>query len=307
MTSQRSESMPSGVRVGIDVGGTKIAGVALASESTDVLAEYEVPARQGSEALVEDVLSVVRALSDDPVSIGIGTPGRVNSSTGEVENIANLAVDYVDLGRLVAAATCVEVHVENDVNAAALGVAAQAEAASTVVCLSIGTGIAAGVVRNGVLDRGFSGVVGEVGHVPIEPHRWPCPCGQVGCLETAGSGGAAVRLWPHDTPPMPAIIRRAHDANDPLHMQAVDVRDTVIRAIVDIIDMLAVTVDPEKIILAGGMAKTGQPLLDEICAELSRRAEGSKFITSLHLDDRLALAPSGVPVGAIGAALCGKN
>lgn len=310
------------LRIGIDVGGTKIAGVLLA-EAADgdarptLLAERSIPARPGAEQLVDDVVSVVEALTEgapagaDITTIGIGTPGMVDAATGAVENIANLDIVRVELGGEVARRTGIPTRVENDVNAAALGAAAMLptadDAKGTVVFLNLGTGLAVGVIRGGELDHGYSNNVGEIGHIPVEPHRWACACGQRGCLETAASGGAATRLWPQDNPPMPAIIAKANNPASPDHAQAVETLDTIVSAIADAIDVVAVTIDPRSIIIGGGMAKTGRPLLESITAELHRREEPSRFIASLHLADRLSLTDPDQPVGAIGAALAGRG
>ena len=203
--------------------------------------------------------------------------------------------------------------VENDVNAAALGAAAMlpptdgAGDKDTVVFLNLGTGLAVGVIRGGELDHGYSNNVGEIGHVPVEPHRWPCACGQRGCLETAASGGAATRLWPQDDPPMPAIIAKAGNPAAPDHAQAAETLDTIVSAIADAIDIAATAIDPRSIIIGGGMAKTGRPLLDCITTELRRREETSRFVASLRLPDRLSLTDPDQPVGAIGAALAGRG
>lgn len=277
------------LRIGIDVGGTKIAGVLLA-EAADgdarpkLLAERSIPARPGAEQLVDDVVSVVEALTKDApaaagiATIGIGTPGMVDAANGAVENIANLDIVRVELG-------------DKD----------------TVVFLNLGTGLAVGVIRGGELDHGYSNNVGEIGHVPVEPHRWPCACGQRGCLETAASGGAATRLWPQDDPPMPAIIAKAGNPAAPDHAQAAETLDTIVSAIADAIDIAATAIDPRSIIIGGGMAKTGRPLLDCITTELRRREETSRFVASLRLPDRLSLTDPDQPVGAIGAALAGRG
>ena len=110
-------------------------------------------------------------------------------------------------------------------------------------------------------------------------------------------------MWPYASPPMPAILEAARNTGHPHHKQAVEVRDTIIAAIADAIDVLAVTVDPNIIIIGGGMAKTGAPLLDAIRAELRRRGNTSGLINALNLPARLRLAPTDLPVGAIGAAL----
>ena len=310
---------PPPLLAGIDVGGTKIAGVVVAMPMHDdgdvhILAQADRPARPGADALVDDVVAVAGALlAHIPAdrgtvsAIGIGTPGTVDDATGDVRDIANLSIDYVPLASAVRARCGLPTVVENDVNAAAIGAARLVEdgaaADETIAFLNLGTGLAAGVIRDGRLDHGSSNTVGEIGHIPVEPHRWRCACGQRGCLETAASGGAAKRLWPYTDPPMPDILAAAADDVHPRHRQAAETRDTIIAAIADAIDVLAVTVDPNVIIIGGGMAKTGDPLLDAVRAELRRRAHDSGFIHALNLPARLRLAPKDVPVGAIGAAM----
>ena len=98
---------------------------------------------------------------------------------------------------------------------------------------------------------------------------------------------------------MPDLIRRAKKRE----AKAVDVLDMVVRAIGDAIQILAQSVDPRLIILGGGMAKTGEPLVEVITAELRRRESQCRFLETLDLPARLRLAPVGQPVGAIGAAM----
>ena len=326
------------LRIGVDVGGTKIEGVLVDVDEraprggvgARVLDSVRVPARRGERQVAEDVSAVVNAMmhseavlrvSDDVESgpsrfagVGIGTPGRVDSAAGVVENIANLDVSRLDLSSAIGASCGLPVRVENDVNAAALGAYSLIGgsdhvghsvniADDTVAFLNLGTGLAAGILRNGRLDHGSSGVVGEIGHIPVERHQWPCPCGQHGCLETAAGGGAIVRQWPQANPPMPDVLAKASDPSSSDYESAMDVKRTVIGAIADAIDILAVTVDPRVIMIGGGTARTGEPLMVAIREELCRREESSRFIESLHLRDRLFLVPGAEPVGAIGAAL----
>lgn len=301
-----SENIVNNLRIGVDVGGTKIEAV-LVGMAGEVLGAARIPARRGNAAVIEDIVSVARAAAgdrfDEVSAIGIGTPGTVDSATGHVGNIVNLDVESLDMGGEVSARTGVLAHVENDVNAAAVGAAAVlggAEGmAGTVAFLNFGTGLAAGIVHNGVLLHGYSGAAGEIGHIPVESHRLKCPCGQCGCLETVCSGSAVGRLWPNADPPMPDLIRRARRRE----AEAVDVLDMVVRAMGDAIQILAQSVDPRLIILGGGMAKTGDPLVDVIADELHRRESQCRFLQSLDLASRLRLAPVGKPVGAIGAAL----
>lgn len=312
------------LRIGVDVGGTKIEGALIecgrggdAHDGVRVIANVRVPARRGEREVIEDIITVVSAMVREaaekalgPIEgVGIGTPGRVDSVAGTVENIANLDVARLELSREIGEAVGLPVHVENDVNAAALGAYALLDHSlaigddEAVVFLNLGTGLAAGILRGGRLDHGSSGVVGEIGHIPIERHRWACPCGQSGCLETAAGGGAIMRQWPQANPPMPDILVKANDSSHPECESAKTVLHTVIGAIADAIDVLVMTVDPRVIVIGGGTAKTGDPLLAEICKELRRREQGSAFIASLQLSDRIALAPLDQSIGAIGAGL----
>ena len=301
-----SANSANGLKVGVDVGGTKIEAV-LVTPDGKVLGQARIAARRGNKAVLEDIESVARQAAGDRFSevtaIGIGTPGQVNADTGRVGDIVNLDVVSMDMGPEITQRTGVDTHVENDVNAAAIGAAALLGGVEglggTIALLNFGTGLAAGIVQNGVLLHGYSGAAGEIGHIPVEPHRFKCPCGQYGCLETVASGASVARLWPNADPPMPDLIRRAVRRE----AEAVDTLDMVVRAIGDAIQILAQSVDPRLIILGGGMAKTGEPLLEVISAELYRREVQCHFLESLDLSARLRLAPVEQPVGAIGAAL----
>ena len=294
-----------GALIGIDVGGTKIEGV-LTDAAGTVLATHRVPARSGEAQVIEDIVTVARAVSDRPLPVGIGIPGQVDSEHGVVRDIVNLGIVSLELAREVSSAFGAPVRVENDVNAAALGAAAvlgeEAQSEGNFIFLNFGTGLAAGIVHNGVLEHGASGAIGEIGHVPVDPNQLPCACGQHGCLETVASGGAVTRLWPQTDPPMPDILRRA-DQGD---AQAVRVRDMVIHAIGDTVQIVIQAYDPAVIAIGGGMAKTGQPLMNAIAAELNRRAAASHFLQTLNMPARLRLLPADKPVGAIGAALAAK-
>ena len=318
-----------GYRVGVDIGGTKIEAVAVDAHGA-IVADRRIPARRGGDNVVEDVAGLVRDVvavaagcgvdSTGPgltcvvASVGIGTPGRVDSATGHVSNIVNLDVDELALGpRVSELLGGVPVTVENDVNAAAVGAAhalgdardsggGGVQAGSTVV-LNFGTGFAAGILIDGVLQHGAGGACGEIGHIPIDPNRFPCPCGQAGCLETVCSGSAVARLWPvpadSGTAPMPDLIARAR-AGEP---EAERVLAMVMHAIGDGLQIVVQTVDPDVIILGGGMAKTGTPLVEVVRDEMRRREATCPFLAGLHVGDRLRLAPTDVPLGALGAAV----
>ncbi len=287
--------------VGVDIGGTKIETVLLDGSGT-VSSLYRIPSRPGEEEVVEDICKAVTSVTDAPIPIGIGIPGQVNPLTGQVRNVVNLDIKTMNLAERIHRLTHSTVHVENDVNAAALGATALMtdglEEDSSAVFVNFGTGLAAGLVHNGIIEHGVNGTLGEIGHLPVDPNGFECPCGQRGCLETVASGGAVSRLWPSRGPSMPDLIDKASHDN---HV-ARDVLSKIMHAMADTIQITAQAYDPGLIIIGGGMARTGQPLLDALTEVLERRSNDSPFLASQKITERLRIAPMDQPIGAIGAA-----
>jgi glucokinase len=173
--------------------------------------------------------------------------------------------------------------------------------ADDLAYLSLGTGLAAGFVLSGKLRRGAHGAAGEIGHVPVDPAGGLCSCGQRGCLELRASGSALSAAWPTqgEVPPAAALFAAAAEGNT----EAVAARDRFAAGVADAIRMLGLAVDPAVIIIGGGVAHTGEPLLAAVTAALRSQAAASPFLAALGLADRLRLLPGQLPVGAIGAAL----
>ena len=192
-----SENTMNNLKIGVDVGGTKIEAVLVDAMGT-VLGSARIPARHGNDAVIEDIVAVAHQAAgerfDEVRAIGVGTPGTVDSASGHVGNIVNLDVVSLDMGPLISQRSGVPAHVENDVNAAAVGAATVLGGADgmagTIAFLNFGTGLAAGIVENGVLMHGYSGAAGEIGHISIDLDGPLCPCGKRGCLETMISGTA---------------------------------------------------------------------------------------------------------------------
>ena len=176
--------------------------------------------------------------------------------------------------------------------------------ADDLAYLSLGTGLAAGFVLSGSLRRGAHGAAGEIGHVPVDPDGPLCSCGQRGCLELSASGSALAAAWPADgeVPPAAALFAAAAAGNP----EAVAVRDRFAAGVADAIRMLGLAVDPAAIIIGGGVANVGEPLLAAVTAALRAQAATSPFLAALDLAGRVRLLPARLPVGAIGAALIGN-
>jgi glucokinase len=180
--------------------------------------------------------------------------------------------------------------------------------------LSIGTGLAAGIVLDGELRRGPHNATGEIGHIPVDRSGPVCGCGQRGCLEAVASGSAIAARWPvpavgagedgASTAPGPAqALFDAAAAGDP---KAVEIRDQVADYLAAAVRMLALTLDVDLVVLGGGVTEVGEPLRRAVAAALHRQAADSPFLRGLDLAARLALAPPGHPVAAVGAALLGR-
>ena len=304
---------------GLDIGGSKVHAVVVdPARPAAVLGEHRVPTR-GGEGVVASALEALGAAAARAgtgaaalVGIGVGVPGLVDPR-GDVAHAVNLGLGPggLSLRAALVRAAGAPVTVENDVNAAALGAAAVLAGAddaaggrpADLAYLSIGTGLAAGLVLDGRLRRGAAGAAGEIGHVPLDPAGPPCPCGQRGCLEVLASGGAIARAWPtaDGTPPARALLDAA-DAGDPA---AAAVRERVTGHLATAVRLLVCTVDVATVVLGGGVAELGERLARPVREHLRAAERSSPFLAALDLPARVVPAPPGAAVAAIGAALAG--
>lgn len=295
------------LNVGLDIGATKTLGLVV-DESGVVLAEVLEPTERGAAGVVRTAARVVEALRATTGealtdTIGVGIPGLVDHEQGVVKHAVNLDLDgdWFPLGSLLGERVGAPVVVDNDVNAAALGAVA-VTGEDDLLYLSLGTGLAAGLVLEGRVRRGAHGAAGEVGHVPVDPLGARCGCGQYGCLETVASGSALAAAWPSsDVPPAQALFAAA-EAGDP---RALAVRDTFAAGVAEAVRVLALAVDPGTVVLGGGVAQLGDRLREAVASALRAQAATSPFLASLQLADRVRVVPAEHPVAAVGAALLG--
>ena len=298
---------------GIDIGGSKVLAVAI-DPGGAVVATTRLRSSGGADGVIDSAVTAVTSLAEragvgpaDFAVVGVGVPGVVQTHSGEVSHAVNLGVgaDGVSLGGLLGARLGVPVVVENDVNAAALGASRLLGLDRTdLAFLSIGTGLAAGLVSRGVLRRGSRGAAGEIGHVPVDPAGPLCRCGQRGCLEMLASGSAIAVAWPAQGGRSAAeSLFGAAETGDPT---AVRVRDAVAGHLASAVRLLVLTCDVEIVVLGGGVTDVGTALLTAVREALVRQAAGSSFLASLELPDRIASVPAGSTVAAVGAALAGR-
>jgi glucokinase len=300
-----------GMRVGIDIGGTKTHAVAV-DAAGDVLAESTRPTGRGheqvlvsAELVVADLAGIIGVAPETFESIGVGIPGTVDVHTGYVSHAVNLGIEGLDLAVELGTRIAVPIYLDNDVNAAVLGAyRVLGHDLASLAYLNVGTGLAAGLVLNGKIHRGFGGFAGEIGHIPVEPNGLLCACGQIGCLETIASGIAIARRWPtDDSQPIRALFRAA-EAGEPL---AQAVRDRLADGIVDAVRILVLTTDVDAVVIGGGVMTAGRELWELLDQRFTALAASSPFLESVDLRGRVRPVPPGPSVAAIGAALLGET
>jgi len=296
------------MRLGLDIGGTKIDAVALGDDAA-VLARVRVATGFGPDAVVRNALSAALQAAEAAevsvaalTSVGIGIPGIVDATAGVVRHAVNLGLGELALGPILSEHLGVPVRVENDVNAASLGAFHLLGLAGSMAYLNLGTGVAAGFVNAGAVWRGARGTAGEIGHIPIDPAGERCACGQIGCLETLAGGGWVARKWGGEAE-LPVL--EVFDAADAGDERAVALRDELVGGAAAAVRILVLTADVETVVIGGGVSNIGARLLDRVRASLDELARGSQFLGSLELPSRVRLVPPGQPVAAIGAALAG--
>ncbi|HEY6629503.1 MAG TPA: ROK family protein [Acidimicrobiia bacterium] len=295
--------------IGVDVGGTSTEGVIVDVQGA-VLASSRVTTRTpGAEAVLGSIEAAIERLDWDlPIDgIGVGMPGQVDNTAGTVRLAVNLGIDDAPfpLADRLSTEHGLPVVVENDVRAAAFGVFEKlrqlGDEPGDLALLSLGTGVAAGVVIDGSIHRGATGMAGEIGHVVVDRSGSLCRCGQTGCLETVVSGPAISAAWKAGGEQTPASsLFAAAAAGD---QTASALTQEVTSHLATAIHWLFAAYDVDTIVLGGGLAEAGQPLLDAVRYALVRTAGSSNLATRTLDPKRIRLSPPGGPHGARGAAL----
>ncbi len=309
-------------RIGIDVGGTGIqAGVI--DDSFRILAEESIPTRTSDPfadqvariaGCVKSVAAKAGLTMEQIVSIGIGIPGIANAATGEIIKCTNMGWYHVPFRNEFMKHTSIPVFIDNDANVAALAesVAGVSADSSSSVFVTIGTGIGSGIILNGRIWSGFHGIGGELGHVIFDLDGVPCTCGNKGCLERYCSATALIRMAREAISLHPETLMMKMISGDVSRLEARTVIDAARQSdplasevYAQYIDQLAQAfanivnfLDPEVIVIGGGVSKAGNFLLDPL------RREFPKYV--IYNDQpmpEIKLAILGSEAGIIGAAM----
>ena len=264
--------------LGVDIGGTKIAAGRVNSRA-ELESRVEAPtrAREGFDVAIAQVYAAIDGqLNPSVSSIGVAAPGPLNPKTGVILNPPNLpGWRDVPLAELISKRYRLPCRVENDANAAGLAEAlfGAGRGASVVFYSTISTGIGSGIVIDGKVYHGKNGAAAEGGHVTID-YRSPviCNCGTPGCIEALASGTAIERDGGYDLDELAAKL------------------GAWLGSVISLLD-------PDVIVIGGGVSRIGEPLFDRLRREVPRRT-----INQFASQTPIVPAALGADVGIIGAA-----
>lgn len=293
------------LRLGVDLGGTKIEIIALDAAGTTLLRERAATPGGDYAATLDAIVGLVRraeARCGGRGSVGIGTPGALSRASGRLKNSNSVCLNGQPLKEDLQARLARPVRLANDANCFALSEATDGAAADAEVVFGVilGTGTGAGIVVNRRILTGPNGIAGEWGHNPLpwprdeERPGPPCYCGRYGCIETFVSGPGMQRDHERTsgTQLAPPAITAAAAQGEPACQATLDrYCDRLARSLAHVINVL----DPDAIVLGGGMSN-----IDILYQEIPRR--WAEYVFSDRVDTRLLRPCYGDASGVRGAA-----
>ena len=290
---------------GVDIGGTTVK-LGLVSREGELLDKREFPTFRDVGATFDDIADHMRqVMSEFPdctcVGAGVGVPGPiVNQST--VTHCANLGWRNLNVAQEMSSRANVPVRVANDANLAALGECWQGggKGCRNLVLFTVGTGVGGGIICDGRIVAGATGGGGEVGHMPVPFHSdWQCGCGKKGCLEVTASATGIIRAAKAFSPfkEMEKVTAKdVYDAAAAGDENAQAVVNEAADALGYAAAAVACIVNPEVILLGGGVSAAGRALLDPVEASFKVN------VLDACSDVRFAQAQLGNNAGIFGGA-----
>ena len=295
--------------IGIDLSGPNLRA-AIVSNDGQIVERREVP-READRLVpqIGEIVSELRGVNPNVGAVGVAIPGLVNRQTDRVISSRDLPSSVRDdLHEELTKATGVRVEIENDANAAAYGeyTVGAGRGSRDMFYITIGEGIGGALVLEGRLWTGASGFAGEVGHITIDTEGIECECGNTGCLETVASGPNIVRrarerLFRDGTSSLSKLgVNKnftaadvAHEANhgDDFALMMIERTGKYIgTGVASVLNLL----NPERIVLGGGVMDAGDLILKPIIQETKRRAfqpcfEATQILAATLGDDAVAV------------------
>ncbi|PYZ98620.1 glucokinase [Alteribacter lacisalsi] len=306
---------------GVDVGGTTIKLAILTEEGT-FIEKWEIPTNTADSGhhIPSEIAAALRlklnALDTDfhaLKGIGVGAPGFIEAETGFVYQAVNIGWQNYPLSERLEKETGVPVFANNDANLAAAGEMwkGAGEGAPNMLAVTLGTGVGGGIIAEGRILQGAYGMAGEIGHITSVPEGGaPCNCGKTGCLETISSATGIVRLAMEkvhrgESAGLKEAFDRAGSLSSKDVFEVAAVGDQGAEAVVEeamfhlglAIGNLANSLNPNVIVIGGGVSRAGDRLLRALRPHFDRYA-----LPKISAETTFEIARLGNDAGVLGAA-----
>ncbi|MCY8232956.1 ROK family glucokinase [Priestia endophytica] len=273
--------------IGVDLGGTTVK-LAFVNQYGEIIYKWEIPTDKSNQGhniptdiakSIDEQLEKCGEIKAKIMGIGIGAPGPVKETNGSVDVAVNLGWNKFPLKDLLEVETGLPVFVDNDANIAAIGEMwkGAGEGAKDLLCVTLGTGVGGGIIAHGDIVRGVNGAAGEIGHITSIPEGGaPCNCGKTGCLETVASATGIVRLAKEKIAENGnTTMQRFYEDGTLTAKEVFDCAregDEVAKAVIEEVAFhlglalanTANALNPEKIVLGGGVSRAGDILLQSL-------------------------------------------
>lgn len=310
--------------IGVDVGGTKIASGVVNADGEIVSrdtrpTDISSPAAtlDGIGASIGQALRTANLAAHHIEGVGLGIPGLIDPIRGVGIASVNLNWENVPVAAEISQRVDLPCFIENDVRAAGMGEAVFGDYrdSESMIYMSIGTGIAAAIIREKKILRGTHGLAGEIGHAVVERDGLPCKCGARGCLEAMAAGPAisthaenAIRageksaladLLAADGALSAEAVVRAAEAGDQLALKVID---RVGGYLAFALQALLLAHDPDRVILSGGVINASPLIMTAIHKHLARQAAESWVLGRIYSPEMLQLSSLEQDTAILGAA-----
>ncbi|MBS4194889.1 ROK family protein [Lederbergia citri] len=275
--------------IGIDIGGTNTV-IGIFNDDLELLEKVSIPTlkpyfpektnnpEEFFDLIADKVNKLVKnnGYENKVACVGIGVPGKVNPNTGIVIRAVNLGYEEVPFALEMEKRLGVPVFIDNDVRNYTRGeaLAGSGKGAENIICITLGTGMAAGVMVNGQMVTGSDFYAGELGHDQVSGVNYLCNCGKVGCLETIASASGISRLAQEAVQAEKETILKANDgtiSSKDVYMAclqndsvAIEIFEFVGKTLANKLLTATFLLNPEAIIIGGGAASAGEFILDPI-------------------------------------------
>ncbi|HZG72155.1 MAG TPA: ROK family glucokinase [Chondromyces sp.] len=312
----------------VDLGGTTTK-IAFVTEYGEIISKWEIPtdkSNNGRNIIVNIAKSLDQKLEElnrskeKILGIGMGAPGPIDTEKGIIFEAVNLGWENnYPLQALLEMETGLKAVIDNDANCAALGEMwkGAGDGARDLICVTLGTGVGGGVITNGEIVHGELGAAGEIGHITVIPENgFLCNCGNSGCLETVASATGVVRMATEElnkTAEPSVLRRRAEESGTITAKDVFDAARNGDQLAENIVDKLAFylglslanlgnALNPEKIVIGGGVSRAGDTLLEPVRKYFLKYA-----FPTVRKSTELDLATLGNDAGVIGASWLVKH